>query len=227
MEQIIFSAKNVNGKRGKFVLKNINFELPCGYIMGVIGKNGAGKTTFFRYIMDEKKKYDGSFMLHGKDISKDHTLLMNQIGFVSEDNNFLLRRSGEQNVKLLSPFYSEFDHDLFYETMRWANLSVSKTLGSMSRGEYVKFQLAFAIAHKPDLFLLDEPTAGMDPVYRQDFYKLLKQLLEQWDCSIIMSSHLEEDIHKQFDYIGYFENGVFQYFRENELSQAGEYYGNK
>ena len=68
MEQIIFSAKNVNGNKGKFILKNIDFELPCGYIMGVVGKNGAGKTTFFRYIMDEKKRYNGSFFLGGRDI---------------------------------------------------------------------------------------------------------------------------------------------------------------
>ncbi|MGN0339091.1 MAG: ATP-binding cassette domain-containing protein [Lachnospira sp.] len=217
MEQIIFSAKNVNGNKGKFTLKNIDFELPCGYIMGVVGKNGAGKTTFFRYIMDEKKKYNGSFFLGGRDISEDHVWLMNHVGFVSEDNTYFMRRTAFQNVDLLKDFYSEFDMELFLNVMKLSKLDAAKTVGCMSRGEYMKFQLAFAIAYKPELLLLDEPTAGMDPVYRKDFYKLLKEILEQHHCSVIMSSHIEEDIDKQFDYIGLFEDGNFVSFKENEL----------
>lgn len=79
MEDIIFSAKQVQGKKalfgkGRFALQNVDFELPSGYIMGIIGENGAGKTTFFRYIMEEKKHYRGSFYLDGTDIAEDHAL---------------------------------------------------------------------------------------------------------------------------------------------------------
>ena len=88
----------------------------------------------------------------------------------------------------------------------------------MSRGELMKFQFAFAVAHRPRLLLLDEATAGMDPVYRKDFFKRLKNLLASEECSIIMSSHLEEDIKQQFDYLGGFEEGNFIYFKENQLS---------
>ena len=88
MEDIIFSAKQVQGKKalfgkGRFALQNVDFELPSGYIMGIIGENGAGKTTFFRYIMEEKKHYRGSFYLDGTDIAEDHAWSMNRIGFVS------------------------------------------------------------------------------------------------------------------------------------------------
>jgi ABC-2 type transport system ATP-binding protein len=218
MEKIIFAAKQVNGTNKSFKLSNVDFELPSGYIMGIIGKNGAGKTTFFKYILDEKKRYKGHFLLDGNDISLDHTLTMDNIGFVSDDNEFFLQRTGRQNAELLGRFYSQFDMELFKSTMKDAGLSIDKTTGRMSRGEYIKFQLAFAIAHKPKLLLLDEATAGMDPVYRRDFYKLLRSLLEIQECSIIMSSHIEDDIYNQFDYIGYFENGKFMYFKENELS---------
>ena len=79
----------------------------------------------------------------------------------------------------------------------------------------MKFQFAFAIAHKPRLLLMDEPTAGMDPVFRKEFYRLLRQQLQQ-RCSVIMSSHLEDDIRWEFDYIGRFEQGTFVSFQENQ-----------
>lgn len=218
MEKIIFSAKQVNGTGRAFKLSNVDFELPSGYIMGVIGKNGAGKTTFFKYILEEKKKYEGHFFLDGNDISLNHIWTMDNVGFVSDDNEFFLRRTGRQNAELLGRFYSRFDMELFKDMMKEVGLSADKTTGKMSRGEYIKFQFAFAVAHKPRLLLLDEATAGMDPVYRKDFYRMLRKLLETQECSIIMSSHIEDDIRMQFDYIGCFENGNFVYFRENELS---------
>lgn len=101
MEDIIFSAKQVQGKKalfgkGRFALQNVDFELPSGYIMGIIGENGAGKTTFFRYIMEEKKHYRGSFYLDGTDIAEDHEWSMNRIGFVSEERLFCGRRVQER-----------------------------------------------------------------------------------------------------------------------------------
>lgn len=222
MEEILFSAKQVNGKqkrkgfRENFVLRDINFELPAGYIMGIVGKNGAGKTTFFKYILEEKKMYEGQFLLDGRDILEDSVWTKDNIGFVSDDNHFILQRTAAQNAELLGLFYSSFDKDLFLQMMGQMGLSPAKTLGAMSRGEYIKFQLAFAIAHKPRLLLLDEATAGMDPVYRKDFYQWIRNLMDEERCSVIMSSHLEEDIQKQFDYIAYLEDGKFVSFQENE-----------
>ena len=89
--------------------------------IALVGKNGAGKTTFFRYIMDEKKRYNGSFFLGGRDISEDHVWLMNHVGFVSEDNTYFMRRTAFQNVDLLKDFYSEFDMELFLNVMKLVN----------------------------------------------------------------------------------------------------------
>ncbi len=216
MNDIIFSAKDVNGTKG-FQLKKIHFDLPRGYIMGIIGKNGAGKTTFFDYIMNDRKRYRGSFLLEGEEIHADHLKTLQQIGFVSEKNEFLDLRSAEQNAKMLGRFYTAFDMEVFYQTLEMEKLSKSKAIGNMSRGELMKFQLAFAMAHKPKLFLLDEVTAGMDPVIRIDFYKLLRTHMETTNCSVILSTHLEEEIEKQLDYIGILEAGQFVSFAENEL----------
>ena len=220
MEDIIFSAKQVQGKKalfgkGRFALQNVDFELPSGYIMGIIGENGAGKTTFFRYIMEEKKHYRASFYLDGTDIAEDHAWSMNRIGFVSEERLFLRQKSARENAKMLGSFYDTFDMDRFAALMEQMDLTMARSVEKMSRGENMKFQLAFALAHKPRLLLLDEPTAGMDPIFRKEFYRLLRQQLEVLDCSVIMSSHLEDDIRKEFDYIGRFVHGEFTSFYEN------------
>ena len=217
MEDILFAAKQVTSlkshrfRKNSFKLQDINFALPKGYIMGLIGKNSAGKTTFFDYIMDEKKKYSGELILEGKEIHEDHIQVLDQIGFVSEKNKFMELRTARQNAAMLGPFYSAFD-------MEQLQLSTSKTIGRMSRGELVKFQLSFAASHHPKLFLLDEATAGMDPVFRIDFYKILRRLIEEENCSVILSTHIEEEIERQLDYIGILEEGRFISFGENEFT---------
>lgn len=224
MEDILFAAKQVTSlkshrfRKNSFKLQDINFALPKGYIMGLIGKNSAGKTTFFDYIMDEKKKYSGELILEGKEIHEDHIQVLDQIGFVSEKNKFMELRTARQNAAMLGPFYSAFDMDLFENIMEQLQLSTSKTIGRMSRGELVKFQLSFAASHHPKLFLLDEATAGMDPVFRIDFYKMLRHLIEKEDCSVILSTHIEEEIEKQIDYIGILEEGKFISFGENKFT---------
>ena len=140
---------------------------------------------------------------------------MNRIGFVSEEQCFLRQKSALENAKILGNFYDVFDLALFQETMEQTSVSAAEIVEKMSRGEYMKFQFAFAIAHKPRLLLMDEPTAGMDPVFRKEFYRLLRQQLQQ-RCSVIMSSHLEDDIRREFDYIGRFEQGTFVSFQENQ-----------
>lgn len=202
------------GKRA-FGLEEISFQLPGGYIMGLIGKNGAGKTTFFDYIMNEKKRYSGQMFLDGRDIHEDHLQVLDKTGFVSEKNEFLELRTAGQNARMLGRFYSSFDMELFEGMMERCKVSSGKTVGKMSRGEMVKFQLAFAVAHRPRLYLMDEATAGMDPVFRIDFYRILHELLQDEDCGIILSTHIEEEIEKQLDYVGILEEGRLVSFGEN------------
>lgn len=219
-DDMLFSARGVSSLKAKghgkreFKLENISFALPKGYIMGLVGKNGAGKTTFFDYILDDKKRYSGELLLDGREIYEDHLQTMNRIGFVSEKNEFLNIRTAAQNARLLGRFFSDFDEALFESTMERFRVSRDKTVGKMSRGEQMKFQLAFAAAHKPRLYLLDEATAGMDPVFRIDFYRLLRTLIQDESCSVILSTHMEEEIEKQLDYVGVLDAGRFVSFGE-------------
>lgn len=211
----IIEFENVTGIKSKFRLRNIIFSLPAGYIMGLMGRNGAGKTTLIRYIMEEKRLYSGTIRINGVDIRDDHAYMKNKIGFVSEENTFIAERTAEQNVKLLSGFYENFDNDIFTSAMKKMELSPKKTYGKMSRGEALKFQMAFAMAHKPEIYLLDEITAGMDPVFRMDFFKILQDVIRDEKASVIMTSHIESEMERKTDYVGIMEEGQLINFGES------------
>lgn len=215
MEETMLEFRQVTGVSEKFRLENINFSLPKGYIMGLMGSNGAGKTTLMQYILQEKPLYTGTILINGVDIRDNHTAIKNKIGYVSEDNPFLMLRTGEQNMDILSVFYEDFDKKIFYQAMKSMNLSAKKTYGKMSRGERLKFQMAFAMAHHSELYLLDEVTVGMDPVFRIDFFKMLQEVISEEKASVLMTSHIESEMERKTDYVGILEKGKLIQFGES------------
>jgi ABC-2 type transport system ATP-binding protein len=215
MEQAILLFENVTGKKSKFRLQNINFEVQPGFIYGLMGANGAGKTTLMRYILDDTARYTGHIYVDGEDVHTGHAHVMNKIGFVSEDNQFLVDRTCRQNVEILGMLYENFDTGLFEDTMRQLQVSPTKTYKKMSRGEKLKFQLAFAVAHHPCLYLLDEATAGMDPVFRKEYFDMLQQLIMDETASVLMTSHISSEMETKTDYVGIMEEGKLIRFGES------------
>lgn len=206
--------RNVSGKKRGFALKNISFTVQNGFITGLIGHNGAGKTTLFHYIMDANAMYEGMIFIDGKELNMQREKVMNVIGFVSEEQIFFRERTAIENVKMLKTLYDEFSMDVFHEQMKKMELSVNKKVESMSRGEFLKFQMAFAMAHQTKLYLLDEVTAGMDPVFKKDFFRILHELMKEEDVAILMSTHIEEEIEVHMDYIATLEKGQLISFEE-------------
>ncbi len=212
---MMLEFENVTGTKGKFKLKDISFSLPKGYIMGLAGANGAGKTTLIDYIMNDKVKYSGTIKIDGYDIRDNHGYIKQFIGFVSEENVFLEDRTPNQNVELLSRFYVNYDKEIYHQAMKDMGVPGGATLKNMSRGERIKFQMAFAMGHKPLLYLLDEVTAGMDPVFRVDFFKILHKVIEDENTSVLMTSHIESEMEQRMDYLGILENGRLIKFGES------------
>ena len=206
--------ENVTGKRGKFRLKDINIQLEPGYIYAVAGENGAGKTTLMRYIISEQIKYSGTIRLYGENVKDKHHRAMEKIGFVSEDNIFLEKRTALQNAGILGILYDDFDIELFKQYMKRMGASVNTAYDRMSRGERMKFQLAFAIAHKSKLYLLDEATAGIDSVFCTELFDILRNLLVE-ECCVLMTSHNMSEIEKQTDYVAIMKNGSIGGFKES------------
>ena len=215
MGKAILTFEHVTGKGRKFHLEDICFELMPGYICGLIGENGAGKTTLIKSVMDDKYRYKGRILIEGEDIRSNHAQIKNRIGFVSEDQRFFDELSAKQNVEILGNFYDRFDMNLWMEMMKEMEVPSSKRYQKMSRGEKLKFQLAFAIAHQPCLYLIDEATAGMDPVFRKEFFEILQRLIVDEQASILMTSHIVSEIQRKTDYVGVMKEGKLVTFTES------------
>ena len=111
------------------------------------------------------------------------------------------------NIDLLSLFYDEWDNECFFEMLKEWGIPAGRKLVDLSRGEYLKFQMALAMAHKATLYILDEATAGMDPVFRKDFFNMLHKLMADENITILMTTHIEEEIDVHMDYKVLLENG--------------------
>lgn len=215
-ERGLLEFRNVTGASKKnYRLHDISFSLPAGFIAGIAGENGAGKTTMFDYIMNPRRQYTGSILLSGKEIHDDYVTLRQRIGFVSEKNQFFMEKSARENAKLAACFFDVWDYDLFEKTMKEMGVSSTRPLSKLSRGEYMKYQTAYAMAHHPVLYLLDEVTAGMDPVFRIDYFKLLQKLMENENTSVLMISHIQEEMERRMDYIGVMEEGRLVSWKES------------
>lgn len=202
--------KNVTGVKSiinRFVLKDISFKLEKGYIMGLAGKNGSGKSTLIDYIMEPKIKYSGEIFLDGENIRKNHPDILNYLGLVSENNIFFEKFTAQQNAELLGTLYKNWNQEVFEMNMEKMDVSKDLVIKRMSRGEYMKFQMAFAMAHKTKLYLIDEATSKMDPIFRKEFYNIMHEIIEDESASIILVTHLEEELEYQVDYIGILEKG--------------------
>lgn len=202
--------KNVTGVKSiinRFVLKDISFKLEKGYIMGLAGKNGSGKSTLIDYIMEPKIKYSGEIFLDGENIRKNHPDILNYLGLVSENNIFFEKFTAQQNAELLGTLYKNWNQEVFEMNMEKMDVSKDLVIKRMSRGEYMKFQMAFAMAHKTKLYLIDEATSKMDPVFRKEFYNIMHEIIEDESASIILVTHLEEELEYQVDYIAILEKG--------------------
>ena len=215
MDNIALEFKDVTGKGFGFKLKNVSMTLKNGYIYAVTGKNGAGKTTLFNYILTEKQRYTGSIRLSGYELARNHARAMEITGLVSEDNTFFENRTGRQNAEILGLVYDNFDMELFDKCMKKMNASSQTTLWRMSRGERMKFQLAFAIAHHSRLYLLDEATAGMDAVFKIELFDMLRELIAGEDCCVLMTTHDMSEIAKNTDYVSIMDNGTLGEFVES------------
>lgn len=207
MEDIILDIRNIEKRMDNFSLKDISFTLPKGYIMGLVGKNGAGKTTLLQLLFAQRLWDKGEIFIDGISIKEQPALCKKFMGYVGEDHCFLEKESLLENKKLYEKFYEDFQSDLFFQYLKRFHLPEKKPLGQLSKGMQIKFQLAFALSHRPKLYVMDEPTAGLDPVFRKEFLYLLQEEVEREESSILIATHVVKDLDKAADYITILDQG--------------------
>jgi len=212
---MFLECRNITVKRKGFTLEKVSFSLPGGYLMGLTGKNGSGKSTLLETFLKRGKEFSGEIYLDGENLIEMEEKGLNHIGYIADEQVFFEGLSAGKNAQLLRVFYDDWDQELFENTLKQMNLHISKKVGSMSRGERAKFQMAFAMAHHSKLYLVDEATAGMDPIFRKEFYRILKNALDDEKASAILVSHIPSELDKNMDYIGVMDDGKMISFEEN------------
>lgn len=215
-EAPVLEIEHLGKKRKGFVLRDINITLESGYIMGLIGRNGAGKTTIIQLILNSLCRNSGTIKINGWDNRKKETEAKNDIGFVVDDAPFFQHLSLEENGDLFGKFYKRYCKEKFQYYMKQFQLDKKLKLGQLSRGMLTKFQIAFALAHSPKLLLMDEPNAGFDPIFRRYFLTLLRELTEKDGMGILFSTHITADLDKIADYITMIDRGELIFSRTKE-----------
>lgn len=201
---------NVNNAAMHFKNYNMppqNYSIPAGFMIGVVGRNGAGKSTFLKMLQGAYPKMEGSISISGRDAVKDYIEIRKSIGFVSDDKKFFMSENALENEEYFSKFYPDWDSEFYKSVLKDFEVVSTTELGKLSRGQFIKFQTAFALASHPKILLLDEPMANLDPVFRDDYIKFLQSLIADYEITILMATHLKADLEKIADYVIDIERG--------------------
>ena len=204
-----------------FTLGPVDMTVPAGSIVGLIGENGAGKTTLLKILCGVNRADDGTVDLLGGSPADAATRA--KIGVVFEDAFFYGSFTAAQVARSLAGMYgARWNADSFSAYLRRFGLDAGKKLKEYSRGMRLKLSLAAALAHGPELLVLDEATAGLDPVVRGDLLDLFLEFIQDERHSIVMSSHITADLEQIADSIAYLHNGQLL-FQENKDDLLQEY----
>lgn len=209
-------VEHVSKKLGDFCLKDISFHLPKGYIMGLVGPNGAGKTSLFYLMLGLYAMDEGKILIDGQDVERQEELAKDEIGFVLEEELFSGQLSLKANANLYGKYYSHYEEALFLQYCHQFSLNPEKKLNKYSKGEKLKFQFAFALSHYPKLLVLDEPTANFDPKFRDGFFQILTGFIQDGEHSVILATHLTEDLDRIADYVTFLNQGRQEFFMDRE-----------
>ena len=192
----MLEIKNLNKKygSGKVALKSVNLTLPSGQIVGLIGENGAGKTTMMKSILGFLK-YDGEITLDGEKITHKNIA---RISFATSEHSFFPALTPEGHKEFYKEHFDTFREKRFRALMEFFELPMRRRVGSFSTGQKNQFEVLLALSQGADYILMDEPFAGNDVFNREDFYKVLLGILEPAE-TVLLSTHLIEEVA---DFIG-------------------------
>ena len=202
----ILRVENLTKKYAGFQLDHISFDLPKGTIMGLIGENGAGKSTTINAILDLIKKDDGTVTFWGQELSSSKQL-KEDIGVVFDGVNFYETLTPAKVGKISEKAYKQWDEYLYRDYLKRFGLPLDKEIKTLSKGMKMKLCIAVALSHKPKLLILDEATSGLDPVMRDDILEVFLDFVQDENHSILMSSHITTDLEKVADYITFIHQG--------------------
>ena len=185
----------------KTALGGVSINVPRGTVFGLVGENGAGKTTLMKHLLGLLKPTSGSVRVFGIDPVADPVGVLSRIGYLSEDRDLPHWMRVDELIRYTKAFYPDWD-DTYAEQLRQLfNLPNHARVKHLSRGEKAKAGLLIALAYRPELLLLDEPSSGLDPVVRRDILSAIIRTVADEGRTVIFSSHLLEEVERVSDHV--------------------------
>ncbi len=216
MMEPVLQLENVTKTFPNFTLDRVSLSLESGYIMGLIGPNGSGKTTLLRLIMGLLSPERGKISVFGRDPQKNGPSIRQAVGFVYDQNPFHGELSTREMTRLIAPLYVDWDWDIYRHYSAEFNLPPKQKIKTLSKGTKLRYALAVALSHKARLLVFDEPTAGLDPVLRREFLQLLREVISEGSCSVLLASHIVSDLEHIADYVTLLAEGRVLFSRPQE-----------
>ena len=205
--------KNLSKFYRGFSLENLNLTLPSGCIMGLVGENGAGKSTTIRMILGLTRPDSGSITVFGQKMDQ---ALKQEIGVVLDEPGYPNCMNARQIGKMLAGIYRGWEKDTFEGYLTKLHIPENKPFKDFSKGMKMKLCLAAALSHGAKLLILDEATSGLDPVVRDDILDILNDFTRDEGNSVLISSHIVSDLEKICDYIAFLHRGKLMLCREKD-----------
>ncbi|MBQ3080423.1 MAG: ABC transporter ATP-binding protein [Clostridia bacterium] len=199
-----------------FTLDNLNLILPSGCIMGLIGENGAGKSTTIKLILDMVHKDSGSIVILGKDNKDNIELTKEDIGVVMDDVGIPECLTVKQVGNVMKHTFQNWDEAEYARLVQELALPANKQFKEFSRGMKMKLGIAIALSHHAKLLILDEATSGLDPVVRDEVVEMFSDFTRDESHSILISSHIVSDLEKLCDYIAFLHKGKLLLLEEKD-----------
>ena len=199
--------KNISKTYKNFKLDDISFVLPCGHIMGLIGENGAGKSTIINCILDIIEKDSGSISVLGQKNDKNNVSLKENIGVVLDASDVYDNYTVKQVENIMKDVYKQWNHEVYDYYIQKFALPLNKMIKDFSRGMKMKMAITIALSHQPKLLILDEATSGLDPIMRDESLDVFMEFVQDENHAILLSSHISSDLEKIADYITFIHEG--------------------
>ena len=206
----ILSINDISKEYSGFKLENISFDVAKGTIMGLIGRNGAGKSTTLKAILNMVHADRGRVSYFDLDLKENERAIKQRIGFAGGEIDFYKKKKIKDILNITKRFYDDWDEELCIKYMKIFSLDENKTPSELSSGMKVKLNLVMALSHGAELLILDEPTSGLDPVSRDELLEIFKHLKKQ-GVTILFSTHITSDLEKCADDITYIRDGKMIY----------------
>ena len=206
MSEPAIRLRHVGKRYSHFTLHDVTLDVPCGRVLGLIGPNGAGKSTLLRILMGLVRADTGEVTVLGRSMPAEERWIKSRVGFVSEDMALYGTATLRWHMDLARSVYEGWEEGRAADLLPRLGLNPDQKLGGLSRGQQVKAMLLLALARRADLLILDEPTAGLDPLVRHDLMRLLSAARDE--CrAIVFSSHHGEDVAGLADDVAFIHGG--------------------